>query len=144
MQDGKMINKQEVVAQFQNLKDGQHYCEVNSFKIRTLSMNAYWWGVLVPMVQKGLYDIGYNEVKTDDDAHFVLKGLFLKGMPNIVKPSSKKLSTATLTTKQFSRVIDEVILWAVNFLYIQIPYPGEPSVILAAYDPELEVTIVSK
>lgn len=142
MQNGKMINKEEVIDQFKQLKDGQHFCEVSSFKIRTLSMNAYWWGVLIPIVQRGLYNIGYNEVKTAEDAHFVLKGLFLRGMPNIVKPSSKKLSTSTLTTKQFSRVIDEVIIWGVNFLYEQIPYPNEPSFILAEYDPELNATII--
>ena len=144
VQDGKMINKQEVAVQFQNLKDGQHYCELSSFKVRTLSMNAYWWGVLVPIARRGLYNIGYNEIKTDEDAHEALKKLFLKGMPNILKPTSKKLSTATLTTVQFSQVINEVIIWAVTYLYEQIPYPNEPCIILAEYDPELQVTIVSK
>jgi hypothetical protein len=40
--------------------------------------------------------------------------------------------------------IDEVIKWAAEYLSINIPLPGEQSILFANYDTEVQSTIISR
>lgn len=110
--------------------------------------NAFYWGCVLPIVKDGLCDVGYREVKTDQDAHEILKTLFLK--KKIVNENSGEEiiipgSTAKLTTLEFCSYIDEITQWASEYLSIVIPSPGEyMPMFTAEYDQEISATIIQK
>jgi hypothetical protein len=142
---GAITNKKVVADAFNQLEDGRYRVVINSFKKRSLPQNAYYHGCVVPLVKDGLRDAGYNEVKTCEDAHEILKHLFLKRKlsnenngDEIVIPGS----TAKLTTIEFNTFIDEVIQWAAEYLGITIPLPNEPIVMFAEYSEDLKAIIV--
>src|SRR5438552_17183381 len=73
IRDRNIVNMQELKAAFNSLKDGKHQVTIKDVRNRSLPQNDYYWAVIVPMCRKGLYDAGYDEVRTNDDAHEVLK-----------------------------------------------------------------------
>lgn len=83
------------------------------------------WGVIYPEVLKGLRDAGYWEVKTKEDVHEIVKGLFLK--KEIL--SDKTGETLTLATSKDLSVEDEqelqenIRLWASEYLGISLSEP---------------------
>lgn len=124
-------NKSTVRNAFAALTEGKYLVRVEAFKKRSLPQNAYYWGIVVPMVKQGLKDIGYNEVKTNEDAHEIMKHIFLK------KPVKNEIngdeiviagSTADLKTVAFNAFLEEVWQWAAEYLNIQIPAPNEQAV----------------
>jgi hypothetical protein len=142
---GSISNKKVVADAFNQLEDGRYKVVISSYKKRSLPQNAYYWAAMLPMVKDGLREVGYNEVKSLDDAHEILKHLFLKRKlsndntgDEIVIPGS----TAKLTTIEFNTFIDEVIRWAAEYLGIQIPLPNEPLVMFAEYDENVKAIIV--
>ena len=141
--NGQITNKKVVASQFA-LPDGSYYAEIKSKKHRSLNQNRFWWGALLPLVKMGLNDAGYSEVKTVEDAHEVLKALFLK--KHISNPDGLALemsgSTAELTTVEFNELIEKVQMWASDFLGVVIPNPGEPMIMFAEFDNEVKATIV--
>jgi hypothetical protein len=74
----KVVNMPEFKAAFNQLKDGKHLLTVKDMRRRTIPQNSYYWGVMVPLVRRGLYEAGYDDVKTNDDAHEILKHVHLK------------------------------------------------------------------
>ncbi|MBK7885514.1 MAG: hypothetical protein IPJ81_18245 [Chitinophagaceae bacterium] len=49
----KVINMKEFREAFNQLKDGKHLVTVKDMRKRSIPQNAYYWGVVVPMVKKG-------------------------------------------------------------------------------------------
>lgn len=144
--NGAISNRKVVADAFNGLENGRYKVVISSYKKRSLPQNAYYHGCVVPMVKDGLRHIGYNEVKTNEDAHECLKHLFLKRkMVNenngdeIVIPGS----TAKLTTIEFNTFIDEIIQWASEYLGITIPLPNEPLLMFAEYDNDLDTTTIT-
>jgi hypothetical protein len=142
---GEISNKSKVRSVFTDLKDGKYLIKIQSIKKRSLLQNAYWWGCLLPMVKEGLVNAGYDEIKSNEDCHEVLKALFLK--ENVVSKKDGNVievtgSTTKLTTTQFNELIDCVIKWAAEYLSIQVPYPNEPLIMFAEYDQNNKVTII--
>ena len=93
---------------------------------RSLSQNAFYWSVVVPMCKEGLIDTGYKV--TLEQTHDFLKSEFLK--KELVNEKTGEVlqsvkSTTELTTSEFMDLIAEVQQWAAEFLSIQIPDPGE-------------------
>jgi hypothetical protein len=128
IESGKISNPQEIRKLFSELQDGIYLVRVATRKPRSLDQNEYYWGVICDMVREGLYDAGYREVKTPEDAHEILKMLFLK-MKKYNKKSGKVKetagSTAILSTVEFNTYIEEIIQWAAEYLSIEIPLPNE-------------------
>jgi hypothetical protein len=95
-------------------------------KRRGLAQNAYYWGVIVPMVQSGLRDAGYKVSK--ESTHEFLKATFNK--QELVNEQTGEIlqtvgSTAQMTTVQMMEYFMEISQWAIEFLNINIPEPGE-------------------
>ena len=133
--DGAITNKVSVRKAFNALKDGKYLIKIDAFKKRTLSQNAYYHGVVVPMVKEGLYNQGYSEVKTNEDAHEILKHLFLKRKMVNEKNGDEITvagSTADLKTVEFNMFLEEVWRWASEYLGIVIPAPQEQLVMFEA------------
>jgi len=65
-----------LVKAFKNLKPGRYRCELYSTNKRSLNQNAYEH-IVFTLAQKGLYEQGYGEIKTMEDAKWFYKKMFL-------------------------------------------------------------------
>lgn len=118
---GNFHNTERMQAFNESLPDGSYLVSITPTKKRTTDQNAYYWGIVVPMVHEGLRDMGYDEVKTKEDAHLVLRSLFLKkhiGELELVR------STTELKTTEFSTYLEEIGKWAAEYLNVVIPAPN--------------------
>jgi hypothetical protein len=93
---------------------------------RTLTINRYWWGVLVPVVQRGLYNMGHDLSK--EEVHEFLKAQF--NFTEIVNEDTGEimrlpLSTSKLSGSEFWKLVGRVAQWAAEWLGENIPPPGE-------------------
>lgn len=83
---------------------------------RTLAMNSYYWGVIVPLIGDHL---GYDK----DEMHEALKLKFAS------QPGDHGLtrveSTAKMTVERFIEYTESVKRWAAEFLQVYVPDPGE-------------------
>lgn len=129
-QDGAITNKPVLRHFFNDLPDGKFLITAKNIRKRSLPQNAYYWACVVPMVKDGLRDIGYSEVKTDEDAHEIMKHLFLKKrIVNQVNDDVIEIagSTADLQTVEFNNYLEEIWQWASIYLNIVIPEPNKQS-----------------
>lgn len=109
-----------------SLPDGRYLVSIKSIKARSLPQNAYYWGVVVEMVYQGLKEAGFDAVRNKDDAHEIMKSLFLKikeakGVVYIERVQS----TTELTTIGFMEYLLHISTWAFDYLSITIPEPGQ-------------------
>jgi hypothetical protein len=137
---GKIINPAEMRELFNTLKEGRHQLTIKDMRKRSLPQNDYYWGVVVPMCRQGLYDAGYDEVKTSLDSHEVLKHLFLK--KEVVNKSTGEVlvldgSSKELTIPEFNEYIENICKWAAEYLSIAIPSPNEAMATFADYIDEI-------
>lgn len=126
VQGSKIINTALVRQQF-TLKDGRYKVTILKANKRTLPSNNYYWGCIVPLVKHGLIDAGFDEINSDDDAHAILKHLFLQ--KKYTNPTTGELievtgSTADLSTIEFNEYIEKIYKWAATYLSIVIPPPN--------------------
>lgn len=94
-------------------------------KRRSNPQNAYYWGVVVPMVKDAINDFG-NEFDTEETHEF------LKARFNSVEVEMKDgyyfdvpRSTTGLTTVDFMAYLDRIKLFGADILGIYIPDPNE-------------------
>jgi len=129
MEAGRIKNRDTIAKLFKSLGDGTYLLRIFIRRKRSLPQNDYYWGVICEMVKEGLRDAGYENVRTPEDAHEVLKYLFLK--QQVYNKNTGELlaeipgSTAVLNTYDFSQYIERIIQWAAEYLSIVIPYPNE-------------------
>lgn len=112
-------------------KDGVFSLKIESRQKKTLQQLAYWHAILLPYVQKGLYDAGFDEVKTTKHAQAVLEALFFR--KEITNGSETIMVNERLsgqTKEELSTKIDAVKKWASEYLSIYIPSPGEQTNLL--------------
>ena len=152
IQHGAIVNRSTVRNAFADLKDGRYLMELKKSNTRSLNQNAYYHGIVVPLVKDGLRTAGYNDVRTNEDAHEVLKYLFLKKkIPNQHAEFVELIgSTASLTTVEFMEYIAAIQQWATEYLNITIPDPNQQldffpdSALLASHDNEVGATVIEK
>lgn len=124
--NGLIENKQSVRELFNELKDGRYLVEVNTANKRTNPQNRYYHGLVVPMVQKGIEDLG-TEISIAETHEF------LKARFNSIEVVNKETgevvaipkSTSKLTTVQFNEYKEKIQRFASEFLGIYIPDPNE-------------------
>ncbi len=93
---------------------------------RSLLQNAYYHGVVVPIVQQGLLDAGYKVGR--EQVHDFLKATFHKC--ELVNEATGEVlqtvgSTTGMSTLQMMEYFQAITLWAAEYLNVQIPEPGE-------------------
>ena len=125
-EENKIINRAVIGNAFTALFHGRYIVTIEKETKRTISQNAYYWSVCVPLVKVGLQDIGYREVKTNDDAHEVMKHLFLK--KSFTNEQTQEViivpgSTSDLDTLGFNQYLEEIWQWGSEYLGINIPTP---------------------
>ena len=123
IKNGEILNKTAVRNFFKGLPDGRYQIKAESFKKRSNPQNRYLWGAVYQYVLDGLQDLGYDEIKTVEDAHIVCKNLFLK--VNLPSKDGEALefirSTKTLNKQEMGEYIDKIIRWAAEYLSVIIP-----------------------
>jgi hypothetical protein len=86
---------------------------------RSNQQNRFWWGVLVPAIAE---HCGY----TNDEMHEALKHKFLRLDADPDKHGLVRVrSTATLDTKEFTDLIENVVTWAGVEFGLDIHLPGD-------------------
>lgn len=94
---------------------------------RSNQQNAFYWGVIIPILQDGFYNTT-GDYYTISDIHDAMKAQFcFKEIVNIETAEILKmpLSTTDLTTMEWEIFIDKIRNWSANFLGINLPFPNE-------------------
>lgn len=98
-------------------------------KSRSNNQNAYYWGVVINLVQQGLLD-ATGELRSANDIHYnILLPMFApindiinKEMGEVI---NERITSSAMTTTQFMEYILEIQKWSAEFLNIDIPNPNE-------------------
>jgi len=96
---------------------------------RSNIQNAYYWAGIIPIIQRGMKDMGV--VISKEQTHDLLKYKFLlieyvTGDGEVIKSIG---STRKLSKEEFAEYIDEISRWAQEYLNITIPQPNEQTTI---------------
>jgi hypothetical protein len=118
----KSFNDKDVVITFSKPK-----------KSRSNNQNNFYWGVVLPLIQKGLLD-ATGELRSNNNIHYnILLPLFAptNEIINIDTGEciNERLTSSEMTTTQFCQYILEIQKWAAEFLGIDIPSPNEENLI---------------
>lgn len=118
----KSFNDKDVVITFTKPK-----------KSRSNNQNNFYWGVVLPLIQKGLLD-ATGELRSNDNIHYnILLPLFAptNEIINIDTGEciNERLTSSEMTTTQFCEYILEIQKWAAEFLGIDIPSPNEENLL---------------
>ena len=96
-------------------------------KRRSSPQNAYYWGVVVPILMKGFLNVGYLHMNKKDRIHNWMKSNFLR---DIIQSENEDLpplgtirSTTELNTIEFCDIMLELKHWSHEFLGVKIPDP---------------------
>ena len=98
-------------------------------KKRSNNQNAYYWGVVLPIVQEGLID-ATGEARDFNSIHYqILLPMFSSNRDIVNKTTGEviqeKITSSEMTTTEFNEYIQNIQKWGVEFLNIQIPDPNE-------------------
>jgi len=105
---------------------GKYLVSIKSTKGRSNDQNAYYWAVVVPLVYEGLRQAGFDSVRNKEDAHEIMKALFLKVTEEKADIKIEKvLSTTELTTIGFAEYLMNISTWAIDYLGVSIPEPNQ-------------------
>lgn len=91
-------------------------------KIRSLSQNAWYWGVIVPMVAQQLSQ-GRTFELSEEQTHYILRSAFLGLLETPLGPVPE--SSTGLTTAEFSEYCEKIIAHAATEWALRIPTPDE-------------------
>ncbi len=144
---GKWINTAKWVQHLADLPPDRYKTQIVPYKQRSLPQNSFYHGVVVPMVYAGLKDAGFT-VRHEDDAHDIMKRLFLTVREEKNGLAVERVrSTTELSTTEFIEYIQMIQVWAMDYLNVSIPNPGEQTEIdyhvsIAQYEQELNATII--
>ena len=126
---GKLVlpHRSQLISDIKIFKDGDYVLTIEKkSKKRSLSQNAYYWGVVVPIVKQGLNDVGYR--MTTETTHDYLKTNF--NIIEIANETNGEIisfigSTTEMSTSQMMDYFAKITEWAAEFLGVQIPEPNE-------------------
>lgn len=129
IRDGEIINRSAVSKLFAELKakkNADYTLEAKKISNRSLPQNRYYWGVCIPLIQKGILDMGTELTK--EECHDFLKGRF--NYAEVINKDSGEYitipkSTADLSKEEFCTYIEKIQQFASEFLNIVIPNPNE-------------------
>jgi len=108
--------------------DGKDICITveRKRKKRSLNQNAYYFGVVIPLIRKLLEEYG-NEVD-EEETHSFLKEHIGKLTASVVGKSGRRVaitkSSASLSTAEFEEYILKITAWAATEGVV-IPQPNE-------------------
>jgi hypothetical protein len=108
-----------------DLKDGKYLVSFKPYKRRSLNQNA-WLHAICPLIMQGLQDRGYQEIDTPLKAKSVLKTMFFKvGVSNGIEHMEVIQDTSETSKADFSARAERIIIWAKEYLNLDVAPPGE-------------------
>lgn len=126
----EIANKAAVSKAFNEVKkaDGRYLVKISKASKRSSDQNRYFHGPMLDIVFQGLREMGFNDVKSKEDAKMIVKSLFLKR--SFVNEDTGEMieyikDTHALTKLEMNELIEDVIKWGAEYLNVQIPYPNE-------------------
>ncbi len=126
---GEIVNRNTVGDFFRQHQVGTYTLISKSVNLRSLGQNSFYWYIVVPIVKKGLQGIGYDDIKSNEQAHEFLKNKFLKKYVHNRNNPEEVIelpgTTTDLTTVQFMAYIAEVQKFSAEWLGEIIPDPGQ-------------------
>lgn len=127
IRDKKILNPKAIKTLVESLKDGKWKVEISTLDKRSLDQNAYYWLMLSDYVQPGLYNMGWSDVKTKEDAHFFCGNMFLK--VKMVNEQTGDVmerirSTTDLSKMEMSAYWEDIWRWSAEYLGVVIPEPN--------------------
>lgn len=125
LESGKIITQTPFVKMLWELQDGKYIIEIAAHNKRSNLQNRYYWGLVVPMIQQGIRDMG-TEI-TKEECHEFLKSRF--NYEEIVNTESGECvqiprSTTALSKEQFSEYVGKIQQFSAEFLNVVIPDAG--------------------
>lgn len=125
MKGGHVQNRKPITVLLQSLKDGKYLFEISGADKRSNPQNRYYWGLVVPMIQKGIKDMGTELTK--EETHEFMKARF--NASDLVNEDTGEsvsipISTTRLNKEQFGEYISKIQQFAAEFLSMEIPDPG--------------------
>lgn len=124
IKDGVIQNRKAVKLLFEQ-KDGRYLVEISGADKRSNQQNRYYFGLVIPLFQKGMQTKGMDVTK--EEVHAMLKARF--NFSEVVNESDGEflrvpMSTTRLNKEGFSEYIAKIQQLAAEFLEIVIPDPG--------------------
>ena len=130
IKNGVIENKLQVAKVFKSLEDGNYTISLQPTRKRTLNQNS-WFHAVLPDILQGLRDVGYNDVRNEDDAKEVVKALFFKKkVTNGIEEIEVIEQTSKTEKYPFAEKADQIITWAKDYLGIDIAPPAKQFEIL--------------
>ena len=107
------------------LEDGRYKITISKANKRTLDQNS-WFHSVLPAIKDALRDAGFDDVRSEDDAKAVVKGLFFKKyISNGCETIPIIEGTSESTKLDFASRADDIIKWAKDYLNIDVAPPGK-------------------
>lgn len=131
-EDGLMVNTKPIEKVRKQLKAGKYEVIFKRVNKRSNQANRYYWFMLTHYVQPGLYDAGWSDIKTKDDAHIFVANMFLKVKmvnENTGEIMERVRSTTELSKEETSVYWEEIWRWSAEYLGVVIPAPNEQFVL---------------
>lgn len=130
-QDNKLWRNIKAYKQYLNdLPAGRFKIIVQPIDKRTNQQNS-WLHAVLPEILMGLRNLGYDEVKTSEDAKDIVKAIFFKKEISNGSETIEVIQGTSKTSKlDFSTKADEIIRWAAEYLGIDIAPPGDQLVFI--------------
>lgn len=120
-----------VANRIKEMPDQEVSIEITKYKKpRSLEQNAYLHGILIPCFREALYNVGYDEVKTDSQAKQIMKNMFLK--TSVVNHETGEVleyvkDTRDLNTEEMGILFEDVWRFCADTLGYIVPAPGAQS-----------------
>lgn len=131
-EDGLMVSTRPIEKVREQLKKGKYEVTFKRISKRSNQANRYYWFMLTHYVQPGLYEAGWSDIKTKEDAHFFVGNLFLK-VKMINEQTGDVMerirSTSDLTKEEMSAYWEEIWRWSAEYLGVVIPEPNQQFVL---------------
>ena len=118
-------NTKRIWDYLKDISEGKYKITISKANKRTLDQNS-WFHSVLPMIKDGLRDAGFDDVRSNDDAKAVIKGLFFKKViTNGIEEIPVIEGTSESTKLDFASRADEIIKWAKDYLNLDVAPPGK-------------------
>lgn len=131
-EDGKLqVYNQQAFLQWKRLNTSKRITLTIKvhYKRRSNPQNAYYWGVIIPLVTEGINHFG--NAFTPEETHEFLKAKFNSRQVEVIDGHYLDMpqSTSKMDTREFMDFIERIQQFASMMLNIYIPSPNEQTTI---------------
>jgi hypothetical protein len=124
--EGEKTNFANFHKAWNEMPEGWIKLTMKSARKRSSPQNRYYWGVVMTLAKQGFRDIGYDEIRYEEQVHEIFKNLFLKrhfeNHESLVM--EYVASTADLSRQEFIDYLEAIIKFCAENLSVSIPPPG--------------------